>query len=63
MYKITLEKQTKCKSSDTTGKLCDTSSELSYRWKLNIVKKEKKPKQLVVFIQALQGSGKSTIAS
>lgn len=62
MYKITLEKQTKCKSSDTTGKLSDTSSELSYKWKLNIVKKEKKPKQLVLFIQALQGSGKSTIA-
>ena len=62
MYKITLEKQTKCKSSDHTGELSHPSSELSYRWKLNIVKKENKPKQVVVFIQALQGSGKSTIA-
>lgn len=52
MYKIILEKKTNSKSF----------GELSQRWKLNIVKKVNKPKQLVVFIQALQGTGKSTIA-
>lgn len=56
MYKIIFEKQIAHNQYHTLG-------ELPYKWKLNIVKKEEKQKQVVIFIQSSQGSGKSTIAN